>query len=209
LEIALIHAMKSSIDVAERSFARGWPEAGLRHFLDEGLASAFLGTGTCDRRLFERLLRLGQLAAAHHPDAILFTCSAAGSEMEDVRRKLSPLPVYLPYQAMIAEAAAHGGKVALVAWFEPTLASMPARFPADMEIIPIFVRGAQAAHAAGDWDRHDSLVAEATLSVDADAFALAQFSIARAAPLVRACTGKPVLTTPDSAVDMIRRELQA
>jgi hypothetical protein len=35
--------------------------------------------------------------------------------------------------------------------------------------------------------------------------ALAQFSLARAAAAVRAATGLPVLTTPDSAIRKLRR----
>ena len=40
-----------------------------------------------------------------------------------------------------------------------------------------------------------------------DAIALAQFSLARAADAVAADTGLPVLTTPDSAVRLLRARL--
>ena len=39
--------------------------------------------------------------------------------------------------------------------------------------------------------------------------ALAQFSLARAAEAVAAATGRPVFTTPDSAVRKLRRLLRA
>jgi hypothetical protein len=39
--------------------------------------------------------------------------------------------------------------------------------------------------------------------------ALAQFSLARAAPLVAQRTGRPVLVTPDSAVRKLRARLDA
>jgi hypothetical protein len=42
---------------------------------------------------------------------------------------------------------------------------------------------------------------------DCDAIALGQFSLARAKPLVEQVTGKPVLTTPDSAVLKLKRLL--
>jgi len=41
-----------------------------------------------------------------------------------------------------------------------------------------------------------------------DVIALAQFSLARAAPAVAALTGRPVLTTPDLAVTKLRRLLE-
>ena len=42
-----------------------------------------------------------------------------------------------------------------------------------------------------------------------DVIALAQYSMAPAAALVAEATGKPVLTTPDSAVAKLKRLLQA
>ena len=42
---------------------------------------------------------------------------------------------------------------------------------------------------------------------ECDAIALAQFSLARAATAVAAATGRPVLTTPDSAVRKLKRLL--
>ena len=42
-----------------------------------------------------------------------------------------------------------------------------------------------------------------------DVIALAQFSLARAAPAVAAATGRTVLTTPDSAVRKLRRMVAA
>jgi hypothetical protein len=43
---------------------------------------------------------------------------------------------------------------------------------------------------------------------DCSVVALAQFSLARAAAAVAAATGRPVLTTPDSAVRKLRRLLE-
>jgi hypothetical protein len=42
---------------------------------------------------------------------------------------------------------------------------------------------------------------------DCDIIALAQFSLARAADAIAQATGRPVLTTPDSAVRKLRRLL--
>jgi hypothetical protein len=54
------------------------------------------------------------------------------------------------------------------------------------------------------------LAAEAARDLaDCDAIALGQFSLARAKPLVEQATGKPVLTTPDSAVMKLKRLLGA
>ena len=68
--------------------------------------------------------------------------------------------------------------------------------------------GALAALDAGDFAAHDRLSAEAALALKAcDVITLAQFSLARAADMVAAATGKPVLTTPGSAVRKLKRLL--
>ena len=56
-------------------------------------------------------------------------------------------------------------------------------------------------------DAHEAAVAGAGALTDCDAIALAQFSLARSAAAIASATGKPVLTTPDSAVRKLRRLL--
>ena len=74
----------------------------------------------------------------------------------------------------------------------------------------ILAEGALAALDAGDLATHDRLAAEAARDLaDCDAIALGQFSLARAKALVEQATGKPVLTTPDSAVVKLKRLLGA
>jgi hypothetical protein len=122
--------------------------------------------------------------------------------------------VLKPNEAMIDEAAALArrgrGRIALVATFAPTLATMPAEFPADLTVLPIMAEGALAALDAGDGERHDALVAQAVsrASPDADVVALAQFSLARAAGAVTRVVGVPVLATPASAVRVLRARLE-
>ena len=122
------------------------------------------------------------------------------------------MPVLKPNEAMIEEAAAQGRRVGLLASFGPTLDSMPAEFAAlapQVALVPALAQGALAALDAGDGMAHDEAVARAAVDLqDCDAIALAQFSLARAAPLVAAVTGRPVLTTPDTAVRKLRRLLE-
>ncbi len=124
-------------------------------------------------------------------------------------RAHAKLPVLKPNEAMIEDCAALGAKrVGLLATFPATLASMPPEFPPGVEVVPCLAEGALAALDAGDAAAHDRLAAEAAKRLgDCDVVALAQFSLARAAPLVAMATGKRVLTTPDSAVAKLRRAL--
>jgi hypothetical protein len=208
MRIALIHALRHSPPPVEAAFRALWPEAGLMNLLDDSLSADLAQRGTLDEAMTARFLTLGRYAMGTGADAILFTCSAFGPCIEAVAAEQAPRPVLKPNEAMIEEAVATGGRVGLLASFAPTLASMPREFPPGVTVRCQLAEGALAAMDAGDLERHDQLAAEAALALaECDVIALAQFSLARAAPLVAVATGKPVLTTPDSAVRKLRRLL--
>ena len=96
----------------------------------------------------------------------------------------------------------------LLASFGPTLTSMPPEFAGRVALRTALVDGALDALNHGDAGLHDQLVVEHARrlsSAGCTVLALAQFSMARAAPAVRAATGLPVLTTVDSAVARLKR----
>ncbi len=220
MRIALIHALRHSPPPVEAAFARTWPEARLMNLLDDSLSADLARDGALTPAMTERFLALSRYAAGTGAEGILFTCSAFGPCIEAVAERHAPMPVLKPNEAMIEEAceaarrAAGPGRrprIGLLASFAPTLESMPPEFPADVEVVPGLAEGALAALDAGDAAAHDRLAAEAAARSlrDCDVIALAQFSLARAAPAVEAATGggRPVFTTPDSAVRKLRRLL--
>jgi len=216
MRIALIHALRHSPPPIEAAFARAWPEAVLMNLLDDSLSADLARTGRLDQAMTERFLTLSRYAAGTGAAGILFTCSAFGPCIEAVAAERAPMPVLKPNEAMIEEAvaaarAAAGGRrprIGLVASFAPTLDSMPPEFPADVDLVPCVAEGSLAALDAGDGAAHDRLAGEATRRLaDCDVVALAQFSLARAADAVAAATGRPVFTTPDSAVRKLKRLL--
>lgn len=208
MRIALIHALIHSIAPIEAAFAKLWPEAGLMNLLDDSLSMDLARDGRLTDRMTERFLTLGRYAAGTSADAILFTCSAFGPCIEAVAREHAPMPVLKPNEAMIEQAVAQGRRIGLLSTFAPTLASMPREFPDPAEIVPKLAAGALAALDRGDRAGHDRLVAEAAKDLrDCDVIAVAQYSMAPAAPLVARATGRPVLTTPDGAVLKLRRLL--
>jgi hypothetical protein len=202
--IARIHALKQSPPPIEAAFAALWPQARLMNLLDDSLSADLARDGALNEAMTQRFVQLGHYAAATGADAILFTCSAFGPCIEAVAGDLK-IPVLKPNEAMIEEAVAHGGTVGLMATFAPTLASMPGEFPSSVQIKRCLVEGALAALDRGDAATHDRLAGDAAAAVkDCDVIALAQFSLARSAPLVAQATGKRVLTTPDSAVRKLK-----
>lgn len=208
MRIALIHALKHSIVPIETSFARLWPDATLMNLVDDSLSADLARDGRLTEMMAGRFLGLGRYAADTGADAILFTCSAFGPCIEAVARAHAPMPVLKPNAAMIEQAVSRGRKIGLLSTFPPTLASMPAEFPRDIEVVPKLAEGALAALDRGDRAEHDRLVAEASRELrHCDLIALAQYSMAPAAELVAKASGRPVLTTPDSAVEKLKHLL--
>ncbi|MFH0299570.1 aspartate/glutamate racemase family protein [Bradyrhizobium sp. 31Argb] len=208
MRIALIHALKHSIQPIESSFAKLWPEARLMNLLDDSLSADLARDGRFTDVMTERFLALGRYVVSTGADAILFTCSAFGPCIEAVARAHAPMPVLKPNEAMIEQAARSGRKVGLLSTFPPTLASMPREFPDSVELILRLAEGALAALDRGDRAEHDRLVVEASKDLrDCDVIALAQYSMAPAASAVEQASGRPVLTTPDSAVSKLKEML--
>ncbi len=213
MRIALIHALRHSAAPVEAAFARLWPAARLMTLMDDSLSSDLAAAGAMPPSMAGRFLTLARYAASTGADGILFTCSAFGPCIEACQADLAPLPVLKPNEAMVEEAVALGMNIGLLATFAPSLDTLPAEFEAQrpgVHITTALAQGALNALDAGDGARHDHLAAEAARTLtNCDVIALAQFSLARAAPAVAAATGKTVLTTPDSAVRKLRRLLRA
>ena len=211
MRITLVHALKHSIVPIEASFARLWPDARLMNLLDDSLSADLARDGGLTDAMTERFLKLGRYAAGTGSDAILFTCSAFGPCIEAVARAHAPMPVLKPNEAMIEQAVARGRRIGLLSTFPPTLASMPPEFPSsDRDSCRNWRKARMAALDRGDRATHDRLVVEASKDLrDCDLIALAQYSMAPAAERVAEVTGRPVLTTPDSAVLKLKEMLTA
>ncbi|HVZ06936.1 aspartate/glutamate racemase family protein [Rhodopila sp.] len=217
MRIALIHALSHSIAPTADAFARLWPSAQLMNLLDDSLSADLARAGALTPAMTDRFLTLARYAASTGADGILFTCSAFGPCIEACADALAPMPVLKPNEAMIEDAVALAGptgRIGLLATFPPTLESMPPEFHvaggAGISLEPCFAEGALAALDRGDAAGHDAAAVKAAQHmVGCDVIALSQFSLARAAPLIEKATGTRVLTTPDSAVQKLRRLLQA
>lgn len=210
--VAFIHALRESLAPLDAEMDQEWPEGERMHLLDSSLSSDLAASAHgLDARFDARLMHLAEYAVSTGAAGILFTCSAFGRCIEHVVRRLAPLPVLKPNEAMIDEAVASGGRIGLVATFAPTLTSMVAEFPAGAELRVAHAVGALEALRAGDAARHDRLIASAAGALvheGCTVVALAQFSMARAAPTVTLGTGVPVLTTVASAVRRLRERVE-
>ena len=213
--IALIHATPAAVEPIKAAFAETWPEPDLVNLLDDSLSRDRATSAGLTDGMYGRFDALGSYAVSLGADAILFTCSAFGPAIERVARALA-IPVLKPNEAMFAEALAIGGRIGMLATFEPSIASMRAEFEADAAksgapatLDCVFVPDAMSALLAGKPDQHDGMIADAAAGLShCTAIMLAQFSMASAAvALRRRLPAIPVLTSPTSAVAALRREL--
>ena len=206
--IALIHALTHSMAPVNAEFERVWPECERMNLLDDSLSADLArNPASLEERMTPRFLELASYAIGTGARGILFTCSAFGPCIDAVARRWADVPILKPNEAMIADAVRAGRRIGLVASFAPTLVSMPAEFPSGVTVVPMLAEGALDALDRGDAATHDRLVVEAAQRVAAlgcDVVALAQFSLARAAPVVARAVTVPVLTTVTSAVRALR-----
>jgi Asp/Glu/hydantoin racemase len=214
--IALIHATPVAIAPIVDTFKRLWPEATTTNLLEDSLSADLAAEGRLSDRMIERFVTLGRYARGCGADAILFTCSAFGPAIEAARAALD-VPVLKPNEAMLEEALDAGGRIALLATFEPSIPALRAeledlarRKGVALALATRAVPDALAALHAGDAERHDRLIAAAAGEAgDCDALVLAQFSMASAAARIAPRPGRKVLTSPASAVARLRRLLDA
>ena len=193
------------------SFRANWPEARVVNLLEDALMTDLAEDGRLTDAMVERFVHIGHYCVKASADAILFTCSAFGSAIEECRRQLA-IPVLKPNEAMYEQLVAKSGTVSLLATFPPSLPSMLAEIEAyakekgtQVTVQQHLVDGALAALQDTRLDEHNRLIAEAAAKQNGcDVIALAQFSMAPAKALAATRTATPILTTPDSAVAKLK-----
>lgn len=211
VRIGMIHATELAIDPVHKAFSTLWPESELKDYYDPELQSARTEAGSETPEIINWIGKLGHSAAEDGADAILYTCSAFPLSIEQVQARYS-IPVLKPNDAMFHEALATGGKVGLVATFGPSIPSMTEayaklanRIGADPSLQTVLAEGALDAAVAGNPAEHNRLIAEAAKTLEGcDVIMLAQFSMVDAADAVREATGITPLTSPASAVRLLK-----
>jgi len=214
--IALIHALEESVAPIHAAFREAWPEAYAFDLLDSSLAIDRAYAGTLDVAMRQRFATLADYAAASEGFAgptsgILFTCSAFGPAIDSVKARLT-IPVLRPNESAFEQALAIGEEIGLIVSFGPSEASlryeleeMARAASRKVRVRTVLAEGALQALKSGDGGRHDALVADAAHRLgDVPVVVLGQFSMARAAGMVRRVVSAPVLTTPDCAVRALR-----
>lgn len=214
--IALLHALPESVPPTHTAFAEVWPQAITFDVMDSSLANDLMHAGELTPPIVERVVALARYAESCAGNggstaAILFTCSALGPAVAAAKRAVR-IPVVGPNEAAFEDAVTLGGRVGLLVSFPPSLAALRSELTEmarqrgiSMEVHARVVEGALDALKRGDEYTHDSLVTEAAADMSMmNTLVLGQFTLARAAASIERMIGRPVLTTPASAVMKLR-----
>ena len=217
-KIYLIHAVDVSITPSKASFTKLWPDARITNILEESLASDLNDDGGMTDAMKARFKTIGQYCADAGATAILFTCSAFGSAIEEVKT-MHDLPILTPNEALFEEVLELGGKIALLTTFEPSVAALRSELAEmskvqnkSVEVDSVMVPGALDALRAGDQAEHNRLIVKvvtdlATQNKGYSAIVFGQFSMSPAAAVAQGKIDIPVLTTPDCAVRKLKQML--
>ena len=214
IRIVLIHATPIAMPAIIQAFKVHWPQAEPVNLLDEGLSLDILRTGGLNQNLEGRIAYLAQYGLDIGAKGIIFTCSAFGPAIENVKT-LHAIPILKPDEAMFDSAMRCGSKVGLIATFEPAIEAAKTEFQKqasmaglEIELEITCLPKAREALLQGDLLEHDSIIARAAAKLgDLDAIMLAHFSMASALRPVRAETDYPVFASPQSAVAAMRAML--
>ena len=214
--ITLVHATPIAMEPIRLAFASGWPQADVVNLLEDSLSPDRAKGSEITDALTARITALTHYAGQIGSAAVLFTCSAFGRAIEHAATTVD-IPVLKPNEAMFEAAIRKGGRTAMLYTFPPAREGMEAEFAEEAarmdpaaRMESFLVEGAIEAVRAGDADTHNRLVADAAARLQGfDSIVLAHFSTARALAAVRAMTDIPVLTSPDAAIDKLRRLLGA
>jgi Asp/Glu/hydantoin racemase len=213
-KIYLIHATQVSIEPVNNAFRKLWPEAILANLLEDSLSKDLVTLGGQTHELMERFLKLCQYSIYSGAEAILFNCSSFSSSIDYCKTNIS-IPVFKPNEAMIEDALELTPNIGLIASFEPAIASIQAEFTEyanksgkKLALQSILCPRALEELQRGNISVHNQLIAENASKLNrAEVLCFAQFSMSSAAQLTKELSGKPVLTTPESAVLKMRHQL--
>jgi glutamate racemase len=215
--VALIHAVIPAMPPMRETLAAELPQARVLNLLDEGLLTEVERRGGLAPECIERLVTQVGLAITAGADAVLLTCTAYSTVVDQVQARFPSVPVLAVDQVMVDEAVARATRIGVLATVDAglqqqlTLLQRAAEQAGKtIELVPSLHPAAMAALQRGDSDTHDKILLEALpgLAAQVELVLLAQASMARLLPRLPVLA-VPVLTSPQLAVNHLRQILQA
>jgi glutamate racemase len=214
--IALIHAVLPALAPMEEALASEWPEAQVRHLLDEGLSTEIVRYGGVTSECIARMYDVLHLAVRLRPDAVLLTCTAYSTLVPEARTRFHQAPIYAVDQMMVETAVEKTTRIGVLATFAAGLEQQRVMLETEAHLRgkTITITGslhpeAMAALRAGNGTEHDRILLDAlpALAESVDIVLLAQVSMARVVSGVPAAYADRVLSSPRLAARALRHVL--
>lgn len=214
--IVAIHALAASMQPARAAFARCWPEATVHDLLDSALLDDSFAGLCAPSDTKRRIAALLRFAIDSAPDqaptiGIVFTCSAFGAAIEQVRGSCA-VPILPPTEAAIVQSLRYGDRLAAIVTTATAIEDLASDFARIKRLIrpgaAIDIRVAPNALAAlrsGDMEAHDAAISDTAETFgEADALLLPQFSMSPVRSRLQDEMSIPVITSPEAAVRALR-----
>ena len=212
--ITMIHTVTPIVDNLKAIFKKklGNSSAIIYNIVDDSILPRILNNGSLSPEIISTVYQHISSAERMGSDIILVTCSSI-SEVVDIVSPLVSVPIIKIDDAMTDEAVKIADNIAVVATIKTTLNPTINQLKEKMvkagkqiNLVPLLCSNAYKALINEiNPKKHDLLLYEAIEEIieNVDTIVLAQASMARLLPKLKKLTNKPILTSPESAVEKV------
>ena len=214
-KIVMIHTSPVSLNDLKELVKEKMPDVELVNIIDDSLLEEVKGNGGLTPAIISRMMTYVQTAASLKPDLIFNECSSVG-EAFDIAKKCTDIPTLKIDEAMAEKAVSLGKKIAVIATVASTmkpscnLVRMKAKEAGkEVEVKEYLVNGAlDILMKEKNVEKHNQLVLNEINKAceECDVVVLAQGSMTAILPYLKE-TSKPVLTSPEMAIDRAKEML--
>jgi Asp/Glu/hydantoin racemase len=210
----MIHTVTPIVDNLKAIFKKklGIQAATIYNIVDDSILPRILNNGSLSPEIINTVYQHISNAERMGSDIILVTCSSI-SEVVDIVSPLVSVPIIKIDDAMTDEAVKIADNIAVVATIKTTLNPTINQLKEKMvkagkqiNLVPLLCSSAyKALINESNPKKHDLLLYEAIEEIieNVDTIVLAQASMARLLPKLKKLTNKPILTSPESAVEKV------
>lgn len=214
-KIVMIHTSPVSLNDLKELVKEKMPDVELVNIIDDSLLEEVKGNGGLIPAIISRMMTYVQTAASLKPDLIFNQCSSVG-EAFDIAKKCTDIPTLKIDEAMAEKAVSLGKKIAVIATVASTMKpscnlvrTKAKEAGKEVEVKEYLVNGAlDILMKEKNVEKHNQLVLNEINKAceECDVVVLAQGSMTAILPYLKE-TSKPVLTSPEMAIDRAKEML--
>ena len=214
-KIVMIHTSPVSLNDLKELVKEKMPDVELVNIIDDSLLEEVKGNGGLTPAIISRMMAYVQTAASLKPDLIFNQCSSVG-EAFDIAKKCTDIPTLKIDEAMAEKAVSLGKKIAVIATVASTMKpscnlvrTKAKEAGKEVEVKEYLVNGAlDILMKEKNVEKHNQLVLNEINKAceECDVVVLAQGSMTAILPYLKE-TSKPVLTSPEMAIDRAKEML--